>query len=59
MTCPSGKTGAPTAHAALRLAKEQMGRHRWGKGKPHLHPYRCPDCQGWHITSQKQRRSWT
>lgn len=46
-TCPSGKVPYPTK-AACRRACAAMAKHGHTIG----HPYRCPTCPGWHMTSK-------
>ena len=54
-TCPSGKRrypDHPTAKAVLSKAKR---RRRPGPCDP-VRFYRCPSCEGWHLTSTKEGR---
>lgn len=54
--CPSGKrdwlTKPKADKAADRGAKWD---DRRGKRRAVLTSYRCPDCHGWHLTSQRRR----
>lgn len=45
-TCPSGKIRYPNKLGA-KIAVASLERH--GKGR---RIYKCPDCFGWHLTSQ-------
>ena len=46
--CPTGKlrhTSRTAAHSFLRMGKNKGRRMR---------AYLCPDCHGWHLTSDKK-----
>lgn len=54
-TCPSGKMrylGHTEAHMALRRKKRQNTLL-----KP-VRAYRCPSCEGFHLTSTPERKKW-
>ena len=41
---------------AALLALESTGRKRHtGRPKDERRVYHCPDCRGWHLTSEKRR----
>lgn len=42
------------ARRSLRVVR-RIGEHREGQGKP-MRAYPCPDCKGWHLTSDMDRR---
>lgn len=44
--CPSGKWTFESERYALKALHARHRRHGF-KG----HPYRCPDCPGWHLAS--------
>lgn len=46
------KVRHPTHAKALRSAARIAGKAR----VRHLHAYRCPHCNGWHLTKKAQAR---
>ena len=48
--CPSGKITYPSLRWAEKFAQQVNRTHRH-----RVRAYFCPECGGWHLTSQKQR----
>jgi hypothetical protein len=41
---------------SAKLALAAMGRNDQRRPKSEQRAYRCPDCHGWHLTSQARRQ---
>lgn len=48
-TCSSGKLRYLTEAAATLAMLAQQGAPRWHGAFP-IRAYRCPECNGWHLT---------
>lgn len=54
-TCPSGKRRYPAHSTAKVVLGKAKRRRRPGPCDP-VRFYRCPSCEGWHLTSTKEGR---
>lgn len=57
MTCPTGKLTFHTYAKAIR-EKDRIRQFQIRSHRERLvdHPYRCPDCGLWHLTSLPKER---
>jgi hypothetical protein len=54
MPCPSGKIRYRDRLGAMIALSQIDYRSQKAKGRKERRPYRCPQCAGWHLTSQKR-----
>ena len=52
--CPSRKQKFASAEEAMRIHRQEMRRSSSFKGTPHA--YKCPQCDGFHVTTMTHTR---
>jgi hypothetical protein len=55
VTYPSQRKAAEVAHAAGRRYGDPDPKQRRRKVRAKLRAYKCPNCNGWHLSSSPQR----